>query len=104
MAWKGWEFFVHEPYEFDTLRCKVCNGILDVQRNVPYRGKFSTFDRPKDIFTCPHSDELWHKQVLALRKEIKRTPSARIATIMREEICEIMECRKETKEVSDFDF
>ena len=45
--------------------------------------------RPHDRFTCPHAAEPWHARACALRQEIDRTPSRRLAAVMEQELSEL---------------
>ena len=46
---------------------------------------------------CPHIDKVWHKQAVALTKEIKETSSAKLAVMMKEELDDIIENQHMTK-------
>lgn len=53
---------------------------------------------PHDIFSCPHSDEDWHKQVIALRRAARDSVSFYQDKAFREEAEEVLHTRKPTKE------
>lgn len=56
---------------------------------------------PYDSFLCPHRQEAWHRQVVALRKEIASTASAKFAMMLELEVAEILYTKKATKEVGN---
>jgi hypothetical protein len=54
--------------------------------------------RQHDFFTCPHRGKAWHKQVVALREEQRRTASVKVVAILEEEVVQILEQKEQTKE------
>lgn len=82
--------------------CGVCGTKMDVQRDCygPTQMVMAIFGskRHYDCFSCPHREEDWHRQVIDLRQEQKRTPSRAISDILDAEIKGILETRKPTKE------
>lgn len=44
-----------------------------------------------DYFFCPHSEEGWHKQALALVHAIEEMPSKRVARLMRMDLDDILQ-------------
>jgi len=94
----GWDVFNFSCAERDEVYCKVCHEKMRVTRNT--YGKMSMFGSPRthDLFTCKDSDEKWHKQVLALRLEIEKTPSKRISDLLYQDVAEIMGSKEATKE------
>ena len=83
------------------LFCGVCGEEMDVKRNVNGpRGSVQAMSggkSPHDVFTCPHREEQWHEQVVALRKEAKKTPSAKLEKLLLEEAEEILQSKECTK-------
>ena len=100
MAWKNWDIFIVECSE-EKRDCKVCNEEMQVERNILYTARGGS-KIPRDRFTCKHSDEQWHKQVLALRMEIKDTPSKGLAALMEIDVKDVLAARKATKKFSKF--
>jgi len=90
-------------YRDDEVKCGVCGETLNAERNVEdyrsvgsaYIKKITTFDR----FRCPNLGEDWHKQILALYHEIRKTPSNIIENLLNQEIEEILKTRKTTKKM-----
>lgn len=87
----------------EKVYCGVCSEKMNERRGC-YGPTSSAMAMNKmnenyDLFLCPSHDEDWHRQVVALRKEIKQTASAKIAIMLELEIAEILSCRKATKEV-----
>lgn len=78
---------------------------MEVKRNVlRTKSKYGTGLPPElvkheDIFTCSNAGQEWHTQLIALIKEIERTPSQKIAELIQSEIQEIKEKRQPTKKL-----
>ena len=53
-----------------------------------------------DRYMCPHRDEDWHQQVVALRMERKNSASAMIGEILEKEADLVLEQREATKKVN----
>jgi len=43
-----------------------------------------------DYFYCPHKDQTWHNQALALVQAIEETPSKRIASLMQLDLLDLL--------------
>lgn len=54
--------------------------------------------RHYDFFDCPDRQQLWHKQVVALRNKAGSTPSGRLKRMFLEEAEEILEKKEATVE------
>lgn len=52
-----------------------------------------------DSFVCPHSEDDWHRQIVALRGEVESTASDKLATMLELEIAEILYTKTATKKV-----
>jgi hypothetical protein len=84
------------------VHCGVCGTQMSERRNcygprgfaMAMMGSKSHYDE----FTCPHRGEMWHKQVIDLRKLAKETPSSKLEAIFKEEIDGILDTRTATKE------
>lgn len=101
MDWTQFEFRA-APGEIEELNCGVCYSVMKVEQNVGLHTSFaaalsgkselrSVFDR----YLCPHCEEGWHKQVVAIRKEADQTSSARLRDLLIDESNEIV-CTRET--------
>jgi UDP-N-acetylenolpyruvoylglucosamine reductase len=53
---------------------------------------------PYDSFLCPHRNDAWHRQVVALRHEVAATASAKFGLMLELEIADILYTKKATKE------
>jgi len=99
---KGYDEFTYDPGLYKIVHCKVCGDECKF-RGTRYgprsfagtmAGKASDFD----FFECLNKKEGWHKQALALIQSIQKTPSAKLAKIMEEELKEVLDKRTITKE------
>jgi hypothetical protein len=85
-----------------TQSCDVCGADMDVQRNVHgatgFAEAMAKHGHLHDRFTCPHREELWHKQVYAMTNLSKSLPSQRLAQIIEEEVADILRSRVATKD------
>jgi hypothetical protein len=82
--------------------CGVCGTLMDEVKscNGP-RGWAQAMAGGKsayDEYSCPVRDEMWHKQVIALRNEAHDCSSARLEAMLREEAAEVLKARKPSKE------
>ena len=88
----------------DPVDCGVCGRRMDVKRNVygPTNSVegMSGGGHNHDLFQCPDRDEKWHQQVVALRREQKKTASFSIAEILEKEINLVLERKQPTKELT----
>lgn len=86
------------------VQCGVCGHSMRVERNIngstQYSEAMSGRKHLHDVFECPHIDRNWHKQVIALRTEIRKTPSFKLAQMMSEEVIEILATEESTKTFS----
>lgn len=84
--------------------CGVCRTQMTERRDVEgYRGFVSAMANVKsryDSFDCPHCNEDWHKQVIALREAASKTPSPTLAHILLKDTQEILQNRVCTKKGS----
>jgi hypothetical protein len=53
-----------------------------------------------DFFQCPDREEKWHLQIVALRREQKKTASTMIGALLQQEIDLVLETKEPTKELS----
>lgn len=106
-----WDLFGPDPGTVDVMHCKVCYTQCLVKREAELKAIWDSDPkneemtrcgmpkrRPHDRFYCPHTKEPWHDQVLALRLEVRKTPSQFLANILQEEIGFILSQKKPTKD------
>lgn len=93
---------IGEVPDGEIVLCGVCGDPMSEKRNVTAaRGFVQGITGTKtlhDIFVCGKIEEDWHRQVLALIKKSKKTPSAKMAKIYFEEANEILKNRVATKD------
>lgn len=94
MAHKGYDVFFVEPGSVTSMRCAVCGRALMAERD--HVGPTSTAEamsghkRQHDLFLCPHTEEPWHREALALVQAIKQTPSQRVAGLIKQDLTELL--------------
>lgn len=94
MGHKGYDVFFTEPGTASSVRCGVCGRTLTAQRD--RLGPTSTAEgmagrrRRHDLFQCPHTEEPWHREALALVQAIEETPSRRVAGLMKQDLAELL--------------
>jgi len=94
MAMKGYDVFHTDPDTVDSMYCKVCGSLCNVQRSV--HGPTSWIEGMggrghwHDEFRCPHSGHHWHDLALQLVMKIEKTPSKRLAELMRLDLEDIL--------------
>jgi hypothetical protein len=97
------DFIIREPSEnADPMPCKVCGELMEVKRSVMGRWSLGAAMShipkiPRDLFTCPHRDEDWHNQAIAIMRAIQETPSEKMASIMQSELAEIIKYKQTSK-------
>ena len=97
----GWDIFTPAPGTQQSMRCRVCKTEMNVQRDQVVSKNYVETElggHKCDIFTCPHSDDAWHRQALALHQWIQDTPSATLAILVQRELNNILKNKKSTKE------
>lgn len=91
---KGYDVHFTEPGSAQEMRCHVCDTKCEVKRNAygptGFAEAIGKKFRHHDLFVCPYRDEDWHKQALGLVLEIERTPSKRIAELMRQDLEDLL--------------
>ena len=94
MAYKGYELFFTTPGEVGEMTCKVCRATCTVQRDrygpTGFAAAMGGLSRKHDLFECPNKDLSWHEQALRLVIELEKTPSPRIAALMKKDLEEIL--------------
>lgn len=83
--------------------CGVCGAVMNEERNVNGpRGWAQAMGGGKslhDVFECPHRQEQWHRQVIALRREAKNSVSKKIADLLLQEAEEVLSSKEATKTI-----
>lgn len=94
MHHKGYDIIYAELGELDEVRCRVCGAVCDERRDVPTAAglaeSMAGSKRRRDVFTCPHAATEWHVLALKLVQEIERTPSKRVAELMRLDLRDVL--------------
>lgn len=101
----GFDYFSPEAGEHESVKCKACLCLMDVERGVlRTKGRYGILTEPRkeDIFTCPNAGKDWHSQIIALIREKDRTPSTLLANLYEEEIVDIRKRKKKTKDWTGF--
>jgi hypothetical protein len=96
MAHSGYDLFFSEPgATTDERHCRICRTACTVTRNLlgptSFAEAMSHKNHLHDRFQCPHSEEEWHEQALLLVQEIERTPSKRLADLMRLDLQDLLQ-------------
>lgn len=97
------DVYTPDPGVCESQTCGVCQTEMLVERNVDGPRSFTQAmaggKSKHDFFWCPHRNEDWHKQVVAIRRKARETPSMRQQTMLEEEADEIVKTRQATKKV-----
>jgi len=87
------DVFHRPPGEVQQINCRACGARCAVTRGAHgptcFAEALARHGRPHDRFTCPHAGAPWHARACALRQEIDRTPSRRLAAVMEQELSEL---------------
>jgi hypothetical protein len=82
-----YEKFFRDPGSTKKMNCRVCGAVCGVEKDVygpvNFAMAMAKVNDLYDVFTCPHGGKDWHEKALALVVEIERTPSKRIADLMK---------------------
>lgn len=85
------------------VKCGVCGDVMNERRGchgpTGFAEAMGKGGHAHDVFTCPHSDEPWHYQVVHIRNYARKIPSKTICDLLEAEIETILETRKPTKDV-----
>lgn len=102
----GIDYFTPAAGTVASMECSACKEPLDAQREVAVtRGKFGqelpeNLHRIVDVFSCRYAGEEWHSQIIALLREIDKTASQKLASLLQSEIVEICRTRQATKKLT----
>jgi len=87
----------------EKVTCGVCGAVMNERRNVSgprsWAQAISRGSSPHDVFECPHMNEDWHKQVVALRRKARNSVSKKLADMMLQEADEILSSKTATKKI-----
>jgi hypothetical protein len=90
----GYDSFIADPGTVEKTYCQVCQTECEAQRNVysptGWASAMSKHYSLHDYFICPHANEEWHQQALELVGQIEKTPSKRIAQLMRQDLEDLL--------------
>lgn len=85
----------------DEAYCDVCGADMLVERGnfgaTGFAEGMGGGGHHYDLFTCPEIDAKWHRQICAIRKEMRNTSSFVLETLMAQEVAAILKTRKPTK-------
>ena len=94
MAYKGYDLLFTAPGEVGEMACKVCGTTCTVDKNcygpTGFAAAMGGLSCKHDLFECPNKDFRWHEQALRLVIELEKTPSPRIAALMKKDLEEIL--------------
>jgi len=98
MGFKGYDFFTTKPDTIEEMVCKVCGEVCDVKRGVrgptSYASAMAKNNPLHDSFSCPNSNEDWHKQALEILRAIEKQPSPSNRKIMENDLVRIIKKKK----------
>lgn len=81
--------------------CGVCNEAMNAKFGIRMARGFAQAmaggSSECDCYLCPNREEDWHKQAIALREEARKTPSAHLEKIFRDEADKVIETKECTK-------
>ena len=93
----GYDSFTPNPGEWDHLVvcCKACDTLMDVRKNctgptssiMAMSGSVTQYDH----YTCPHSGESWHNEVIDLLEEMRDFKSKTLRNVVLLEIKDILQ-------------
>ena len=91
---KGYDTFYELPATVTKRTCQVCGIECEVERNqvgpTSWSGAVGKAETPHDYFYCPYSGQDWHNQALALVQAIENMPSKRVATLMQQDLADLL--------------
>lgn len=94
MSMHGYDFFITEVDVEEVKSCRICTSICVITKNVygPTSFPMAVRNQSKihNEYRCPNEKEDWHLQALKLFIEIERMPSKRVASLMIEDLNEIL--------------
>lgn len=95
MGHLGYDFFTPDPGTKKSMKCRICDSVMDVRRKVygptGFAEAMAGGGHNHDEFRCPHTEEDWHKKALRIVKESNKTSSDKLAKMLRDEAQEIVD-------------
>jgi len=89
-VWTHYNSFSREPGTIDEINCEVCGSVCEVKRGevgpTSFGGAIAGSKTPHDRFTCPHNDEQWHWETLAMVQELDDTSSPSLKKLIQKDI------------------
>ena len=94
MPTKGYDFFITDLGAEEEKFCRVCKTKCEAQRNMygptGFAAAMAKDFRFHDMFVCPQAGQDWHDEALRLVLAIEDTPSKRIASLMTQDLDDIL--------------
>lgn len=91
---KGYDSFFETPGTVTERFCQVCGTECLVERNkvgpTGWAAAMAKAETVHDFFYCPHKNQPWHDQAVALVQAIENTPSRRIASIIQLDLIDLL--------------
>ncbi len=91
---RGYDLFIEKPNSGRTFFCNICGKKTVVEKSIPYPSSFADAFSKKldlhDVYKCPHINEKWHDNAFELVQAIEKTPSKRIAELMKQDLYDIL--------------
>ena len=88
--WKHYNVFYRISGEIDEIKCVVCGSVCNVERSqvgaTSLAGAMAKVKTSHDRFYCPHNDEQWHWESLAMVQELEDTYSPSLRKIIQKDI------------------
>jgi uncharacterized Zn finger protein len=94
----GIDYFAPKPGTVQSMSCKACSEVMDVERDV----FTDTGYHRADVFKCKNSGLGWHRQIVDLIQEQNKSACTRIREIIQEEIDDIRLSKKATLNYKDY--
>lgn len=92
---RDYDIFYTPPDTVETMYCKVCGTQCKAERSLTNPTGFAEAMAHRghwhDEFTCPYRNQRWHEQALELVLEMERTPSNRLAHLIRLDLQDILD-------------
>lgn len=101
----GWEVTFGDPDVDEKRKCITCGDKMKATKGCygatswaeSMAGRKHKYTR----YECPNAGQPWHRQVIALKKLMRDTPSATIHDMLAEEVVGIIQTREPTKDHFD---
>ena len=91
---KGYDSFFETPGTVTERFCQVCNTKCLSEHNkigpTGWVAAMAKSETAHDFFYCPHINQPWHQQALALVQAIEDSPSKRIASLMELDLIDLL--------------